>query len=209
MREMMILLLGLFLVGCGPNGEAGPNASQAQVDANSTSSIVHGVEDDGRPIVAIWRAHDGHRLDSQGPYLRVAIWADGRAVFAENPEDWASALREGTVPLGAHGCVQAMHSPRQASLTLTVTATLSWMPPVTASCVRLGGQERILYWDEVEHPRYGINVSPQERHYQFMDTWKNINSLTLASLPTGCSSAATASAVIQESWYIQRAIQSR
>ena len=208
MREMMTFLLGLFLVGCGPNGEAGPNASQAQVDASSTRSIVRGVEDDDRPIVAIWRAHDGYRLDSQGPYLRAAVWADGRAVFAENPEDWASALREGTIP-----------PERMAALKDALAMTdifdlegycyLVPSAPMDYVMVRLGGQERILSWDEVEHPRYGINVNPQERHYQFMDTWKNINSLTLAALPTGCSSAATASAVIQESWYIHRAIQSR
>ena len=208
MRKVMTLLLGLFLVGCGPNGEAGPNASQTQADVGSTSSIVREMEDDDRPIVAIWRAHDGYRLDSQGPCLRAAVWADGRAVFAENPEDWASALREGTIP-----------PERMAVLKDALAATdifdlegycyLVPSAPMDCVMVRLGGQERILYWDEVEHPRYGINVDPQERHYQFMDTWKNINSLTLASLPTGCSSAATASAVIQESWYVQRAIQSR
>jgi hypothetical protein len=49
------------------------------------------------PIIAIWRDHDGHRPKSEAPYLRIAIWSDGRIVFAKDRKKWSHELLEGRI----------------------------------------------------------------------------------------------------------------
>src|SRR5207237_5869044 len=49
-----------------------------------------------RPFLAIWRDSGGFRR-SEAPYLRVAIWSDGRIVFAKDPKKWQHELLEGRI----------------------------------------------------------------------------------------------------------------
>src|SRR3954471_24537204 len=55
------------------------------------------------PFLAIWRQSEGRVPPpppgapdpSRAPYLRVAIWDDGRILFAKDPTKWSHDLREG------------------------------------------------------------------------------------------------------------------
>src|SRR5690606_25180607 len=49
-----------------------------------------------RPIFAIWRDREGRR-NSEAPYLRIAIWNDGRVIFAGETNRWNHQLREGRI----------------------------------------------------------------------------------------------------------------
>src|SRR5882672_10665597 len=47
-----------------------------------------------RPFLAVWRDRDGGFLGTgAGPYLRFAIWGDGRVLYAKDPAKWGHELR--------------------------------------------------------------------------------------------------------------------
>src|SRR5262245_29970037 len=50
-----------------------------------------------RPFLAIWRDSDGYVRNPKSPYLRIAIWDDGRIVFAKDPTKWGHDLLEGRI----------------------------------------------------------------------------------------------------------------
>src|SRR5262245_60465025 len=50
-----------------------------------------------RPFLAIWQDHAGLHKDSKAPYLRIAIWDDGKIVFARDPSKWSHDLSEGRI----------------------------------------------------------------------------------------------------------------
>lgn len=158
------------------------------------------------PLVAIWRADDGMRLGSQAPFLRVAIWHDGRAVFSEDPGNWNHALREGTVDSRQ---VSSLRTRLLATPIFDLEGYCYLVPDAPTDCVlvQIDGRAQILYWDEVEHPNYGINVALRERHRQFIATWHAVNKLALSSLPA--DSAPSAFEPVPKSWYVKRKIQSR
>ena len=49
------------------------------------------------PMVALWREHDGRARGAEAPYLRFAVWADGRVLYAQDPDKWGHELRRGKV----------------------------------------------------------------------------------------------------------------
>jgi hypothetical protein len=48
------------------------------------------------PLLAIWKDSDG-MLKTEAPYLRIAIWNDGRIIFAKDPKKWSHELLEGRI----------------------------------------------------------------------------------------------------------------
>lgn len=109
------------------------------------------------PFVAIWRSDEGPWALGGAPYLRIAIWESGRVLFAADPVRWSHTLREGRI------------SPEEVSRlkqAITDTGVFSLkgycylVPDAPVDCIALGfgAQRQMLYWDEVESPRYGIGI---------------------------------------------------
>ena len=160
------------------------------------------------PFLAIWRAYEGRVTGSMAPYLRVALWDDGRVVFAKDPTIWDHELREGRID------IKHISSLKQALLTVGVFDLAGYcylVPDAPMDCVlvRINGQEQILYWDEVEAPSYGINIDPQQRHRDFIEAWKNVNNTALSYLPDDSSPSTFRFQSVPDTWYVKPAIQSR
>lgn len=49
-----------------------------------------------RPLVAVWSDSQGFKAGS-APALRIAVWEDGRVLFASDPKKWGSDLLEGKI----------------------------------------------------------------------------------------------------------------
>lgn len=134
-----------------------------------------------KPFLAIWR-DSGGRGRSGAPYLRIAIWDDGRVVYAKDPKNWSTDLLEGEID-----------DSQLASLKKKVTAAgvfklkghcyLVPDAPVDCMMINSGNEKQFLYWDEVEHPGYGINIAPKSQHVAFKRAWKTVNNLAIESTP--------------------------
>ncbi|HVJ82439.1 MAG TPA: hypothetical protein VNC50_15330 [Planctomycetia bacterium] len=161
---------------------------------------------DDRPLVALWRRHDGRRRDSQAPYLRFALWADGRVLYAADPSKWGHELRQGKA--------SALRIARlKAALIDTgvfdLRGTCYLVPDAPCDCLMfdLGSPRQMLYWDEVETAGYGINSDPKPQHRDFKRSWKAVNHLVLVALPD--EGAEVEDRIqIPASWYLKEAVQS-
>jgi hypothetical protein len=146
-------------------------------------------------------------LLSAGPDLRIAIWNDGRVLFAANPKTWSHRLQEGKVS-----------AERLAELKKQITRTGVFelkgncylVPDAGVDClmVDLGTKRQMLYWDEVESPRHGININPQPHHLQFKQCWKAVNRLALACRPANPQPVKGRFGQVPRSWYLKPTIQS-
>ena len=153
----------------------------ADAHAQTTSS-----SSTSRPFLAIWMDSEGLPSEvlrvSAAPFLRVAIWNDGRIVFARDAGQWNHDLVEGRVnPARLDELKKAI----EKTGVFELKGTCYLVPDAPVDCVMLdfGGKRQMLYWDERELPGYGINISPQERHKKFMACWKEVNRLALAARP--------------------------
>lgn len=54
-------------------------------------------KDDDRPFLAIWRNYDGFTSKGEAPYLRIAMWDDGRVVFSPEVIGWNHTLQKGRI----------------------------------------------------------------------------------------------------------------
>ncbi|MFN3649461.1 MAG: hypothetical protein ACK47B_07740 [Armatimonadota bacterium] len=133
-----------------------------------------------RPVVAIWRDSEGRQ--SGAPYLRIAIWGDGRVLFAADPQRWGHSLREGKL---SREEVSRLRKEIAKTGVFSLTGTAYLVPDAPVDCVALdfGKRKQMLYWDEVETPNYGINIDPKPHHRKFKETWKAVNRLALAARP--------------------------
>jgi hypothetical protein len=73
----------------------------------------------------------------------------------------------------------------------------------------LDGKQQMLFWDEVERPGYGINISPTETHLQFKRCWKEVNSLALKAIPKESQPYEKRFERTPDSWRLKRPIQSK
>ena len=171
-------------------------------------SVVCGnqAERDDRPIVAVWRQFDGSGVGS-APYLRFAVWADGRVLFATDPSKWGHQLRRGKV---SETRVARLKAALSDTGIFELEGTCYLVPSAPTDClmVDLDGKQQMLYWDEVETPNYGININPKPHHLQFKRCWKIVNHLGLVALPDE-GEAVEKRIQIPESWYLKRAVQSK
>jgi hypothetical protein len=163
------------------------------------------VED--RPFLALWQRSNGRRgSDSKPPFLRFAVWADGRVLFAKDPGKWGSELQRGKLSSVRVARLKAALSD-SGIFDLKGTCYLVPDAPVDCLIVDLGGKQEMLYWDERERPGYGINVNPKPHHLEFKRCWKAINHLALVALPDEGEAVKTPFPV-PKSWYLKRAIES-
>jgi hypothetical protein len=157
-----------------------------------------------RPMVALWRQHDG---GLGGPYLRFAVWADGRVLYAQDPDKWGHELRRGKLTAARVARLKAAIADTGV---FDLKGTCYLVPDAPCDClmVDLGDKKQMLYWDEVEAPGYGINFDLKPHHREFIRVWKAINHLGLLACPDEGEEVKERFQAPQ-SWYIKPAIQSK
>lgn len=160
-----------------------------------------------RPFLALWRQHDGRRVSgSEAPYLRFAVWDNGRVLYAKNPDKWNHELRRGKMSPSRVARLKAALSDTGV---FDLKGTCYLVPDAACDClmVDLGGKQQMLYWEEVETPGYGINIAPKQHHLDFKRCWKAINHLALVALPDE-GEVVKERVRVPQSWYLKRAVQS-
>jgi hypothetical protein len=88
-------ILWVILVGCSAAQEVPPRAETPSrrflvpyITGEPTVAIANPFDGTNSPIIAVWQDTPGLTDDTNYPYLRVAVWADGRVVFTRDPNDW-------------------------------------------------------------------------------------------------------------------------
>ena len=165
-----------------------------------------GFAEESLPFLAIWRDDDGTFSPSEAPYLRIAIWNDGRILFAKNINKWGHDLFEGRIEKTR---VAELKKAIKAAGIFDLKGNCYLVPDAPKDCLMadFGKEQQILYWDEVETPGYGINISPSPQNKKFKQCWKNVNRLALESIPKE-SKAYTNRFERPSSWILKKPIQS-
>jgi hypothetical protein len=160
-----------------------------------------------RPFLAIWRDSEGLHQGSEAPFLRIAIWNDGRIVFAKDPGKWSHDLREGRIDAAQ---LAELKQAVQKTGVFELKGTCYLVPDAPVDCVMIevGGKQQMLYWDERETPGYGINIAPKEQHLKFIRCWKEMNRLALDAIPKESQSYTNRFQRPPQSWRLKKPIQS-
>ena len=188
-----------FLVGCGrvepPVVEIDEPAAEAQAG------------DADRPFLAIWRHDDGFVRESKAPYLRIAIWNDGRVLFAKDASKWGHDLRKGQITAKR---IDQLKKALLATGVFELKGNCYLVPSAPHDCVMLdlGNKRQMLYWDEVETPGYGINTNPKPNHRKFKECWKAVNQLALAARPEKSEEEKERFQRPPDAWFLKKKIQS-
>jgi hypothetical protein len=143
---------------------------------------------------------------SKAPYLRVAIWNDGRILFAKNTQQWGDELLEGRIEVER---VTELKKTIKAAGIFELKGNCYLVPDAPTDCVMVdfGEEQQLLYWDEVETSGYGINISPKPQHKKFKQCWKDVNRLALECIPKE-SKTYLKRFERPSSWILKKAIQS-
>ena len=214
MKQGAILFGMLMLVGCGGTQVPSPPAETPArpfpvpvVTGEPTVAIANPLDGTNSPILAVWEDSSGYRADTNGPYLRLALWADGRVVFAQNPNGWNHDLLLGQLP--EETLAQLIQTIRQTGV-FDLNGHCYLVPDAPVDCVMLsfGDSQQMLYWDEVEHESYGININPKPHHLAFKEAWWEVNRLALSVLPDQAKKLDVRFQRPPKKWYLKRMIQS-
>jgi len=162
---------------------------------------------DDLPMVAVWRSNEGHvlRTESQAPYLRVAIWPDGRFLIAKDTAKWSHDLQRGK--LSAEDL--ATLKKELAELGAFDLKRTSYLVPdggCNCALLKLGEKEALMQWDEVLTANYGINTIPTLGAKAFKNCWKTLNTLAVGSCLEP-REAVTERFVIPEEWLLLKAVR--
>jgi hypothetical protein len=159
------------------------------------------------PILAVWQDNPGYNADTNYPYLRVAIWADGWVVFARDPNVWNHDLLVGRI---AEKVLIGLKQDIRKTGVFELKGNAYLVPDASVDCVMLSfnGSQQMLYWDEVEANRYGININPKPQHLAFKKAWWEVNRLALSALPKQARKVDTRFQKPPKNWYLKRRIQS-
>jgi hypothetical protein len=158
---------------------------------------------DDRPFFALWRSDGGL---GGAPGLRFAFWNDGRVLFAKDSAKWNSELQQGRV---AAYRIERLKQAISASGVFALKGNCYLVPDAGVDCliVEIGDKKQMLYWDEIESPGHGINISPKPHHLEFFRCWKLLNSLGVVACPDQYERS-TGKFEPARSWYLKPAIQS-
>ena len=114
MRHLSIVL-GAVLIGYGVSRHGSWGAETVarplpapRITGEPTGAIANPFEGTNRPIIAIWQDFPGFTADTNYPYLRVALWPDGRVIFARDPNAWKHDLLNGQVSIQATQPIQLL-----------------------------------------------------------------------------------------------------
>jgi len=214
MKTLPAILAVLMLVGCGAAKESSPrlvppvNRFPVPVVTGEPSVVITNPLDGiTSPIMAVWQDSPGYFADTNYPYLRMAVWADGRVVFARDPNVWNHDLLLGRLPEKAlTGLKQDIH---QTGI-FDLKGHCYLVPDAAVDCVMLsfGGSRQMLYWDEVEHVAHGINSNPMPHHLTFKRAWWEVNRLALSVLPDQARKLDVRFRTPPKEWYLKSMIQS-
>jgi hypothetical protein len=189
----MKLLINIFVLSA---------LAYAGLRAETTSS-----DSTNRPFLAIWMDREGYHLSSEAPFLRIAIWNDGRIVFAKDTSKWNHELLEGRIDSAR---LDELKKEIEKTGVFELKGTCYLVPdaPVDCEMLEFGGKQQMLYWDEVETAGYGINIAPKERHLKFKSCWKEVNRLALKAVPKESQPHGEKFQGPPQSWRLKRPIQS-
>ena len=211
----LVTLVGIVLVGCNVEQEASspvetpaPRSTVSQLTSEPTVAITNPLDETNSPIIGVWQDSSGLNTDTNGPYLRLAVWADGRVVFARDPKVWNHDLLLGQLPELV--LAKLKQDIRQTGV-FDLEGHCYLVPDAPVDCVMLsfGDSQQMLYWDEVEGKSYGINIDPKPRHLAFKKAWREVNRLTLSILPHQAKKLDAHFQSPPNGWYLKRMIQSR
>jgi hypothetical protein len=160
-----------------------------------------------RPFLAIWEDSEGLHMNSGAPYLRIAIWNDGRIVFAKDASKWNHELLEGRVETTR---MDELKKAIEKTGVFELKGNCYLVPDAPVECVMLdfGAKQQMLYWDERETAGYGININPTETHLKFKSCWKEVNRLALEAVPKDAQPYTNRFTRPPESWRLKKPIQS-
>jgi hypothetical protein len=202
------IILGAVLAGCSVEQDISSSAKTARrfpvpfITDEPTAVIPNPFEGSTSPIMAVWEDSPGLTADTNYPYLRVAVWPDGRVVFARDPNVWNHDLLIGQIS------TQAMAKLKQ-DIRLTGVFDLKGhcylVPDAPVDCVMLSfGNSQMLYWDEIEHASHGINGDPKPEHLAFKKAWWDVNRLLLTALPVHARTLQARFQRPPKEWYLER-----
>jgi len=159
-----------------------------------------------RPFLAIWRDSGGSRR-SEAPFLRVAIWSDGRIVFAKDPKKWGHEILDGRIEAAR---IVELKKALEGTGAFELKGNCYLVPDASVDCVMLdlGAKQQMMYWDEVEKANYGINISPKAHHLYFKRCWKEVNKLALGAIPQQSKPHGGRFSRPPKSWRLKPPIQS-
>jgi hypothetical protein len=178
-----------------------------QVNVEPTARIANPLDETNSPIIAVWQDDPGTwKMDTNYPYLRVAVWVDGRVVFARDPNIWNHDLLIGQ--LSAQALATLQEDIRQTGV-FELKGHCYLVPDAPVDCIMLGfsGWQQMLYWDEVENKLSGINYNPKPHHLVFKKAWWEVNRLVLSALPR-VARKLEARFDPPKKWYLKKTIQS-
>ena len=207
-------ILGAVLVGCSLAQEVSSAAEAVvlrfpmpHVTSEPTAAVANPFDGTNSPIIAVWEDSRGFTADTNYPYLRVAVWQDGKVVFARDPNVWNHDLLLGQ--LSAQALSKLKQDIRQTGVfELKGHCYLVPGAPVDCVMVSFGGSKQMLYWDEVENDSYGININPKPQHIAFKKAWWEVNQLVLSALPHQARKLEARFQRPPKEWYLKRMIQS-
>jgi len=152
------------------------------------------------PLLAIWQSY-------AAPGLRVAVWPDGRVVFARDPNAWGRELFLGQLSQPA---LKSLKIALRKMGVFSLKGTCYLVPDGSQKCIMLSfdGMKQMLYWDEVENPSYGINVNSKQQHIAFKKAWWEVTKIILTTLPPHAKRLTTHFKGAPREWYIKPTIQS-
>jgi hypothetical protein len=199
MRLLTYQLTGCLALSAATMWSAAVLAAQGPLKENQAKS-------GDRPFLALWQHVSGSVTGSDAPYLRFAVWDDGRVLYAKDPDKWGHELRRGKM---SPSRVDRLKAALADSGVFDLKGTCYLVPDAPHDClmVDLGGKQQMLYWDEVETPGYGINIAPKQRHLDFKRCWKAVNNLALVALPDE-GEVVKERVRVPQSWYLKEAVQS-
>ena len=159
--------------------------------------------DQDRPFLAIWRDDDGFVSKSDAPYLRVAIWDDGRVLFAKDADKWGHALLRGQI---AAYRVALLKKALIGTGVFDLKGHCYLGPDMPTDCIMIaiGETEQMLYW--VEGQMTWMNSKPHRM--EFARCWKAVNDLCLVACPDEFEPEHERFFQPPKSWYLKKAIQS-
>ncbi len=161
---------------------------------------------EARPFLAVWRDYD-HQPYSEAPYLRIAIWNDGRIVFASGDSKWSHELRQGKLDASS---LAGLKKAIEATGVFELKGNCYLVPEAPVDCVMIdsGDKQQMLYWDEREMAGCGINLSPKPHHLAFKKCWKEVNQLARAAIPQPSEPYPGQFRRPPQSWRLKKPIQS-
>ncbi|MFA6242544.1 MAG: hypothetical protein WC655_16525 [Candidatus Hydrogenedentales bacterium] len=188
--HLFVLSVTIFLgmVGCANWGLEGGDRLAAgtpeplytikAVTGPPEAAIANPFETGEVPFIAVWLERAG--IDMEYPFLRVAIWEDGRVVFAEDPNTWSHHLLLGQIsPSEVESLKQLL--PETGLFDLKERRLLYPDSKSVLLSFAKGGTRQELAYAEFPEPVSGPLTDDQ---IQLVKTWFMVNRIVLAALPS-------------------------